>query len=139
MASRNKKRTLGKAQWVLNKVSALVSNNIPILFFIFLFVQFQLSQFFSLPHPALPTPTSHCRSYPPLALSVGPLYMSLDDPSPSFLFIPLSPPLWQLSVCSCFHVAIFFLNLFCSLDSSYKQDHMVFVSLQGGSVQAHLL
>ena len=40
--------------------------------------------------PVLPTPTSHPYSYPHLALSMGLLYMFLDNPSPSF---PLYPPL----------------------------------------------
>ena len=44
--------------------------------------------------PVPPTPTSHPQSYPPLALSMGPLYMFLDGPftsSPCYT-PPLSPP-----------------------------------------------
>ena len=51
--------------------------------------------------PAQPTPTSHPRSYPSLALSMGPLYMFLDD-LPLFSHYPFPPPLWLLSVCSLF-------------------------------------
>ena len=43
-------------------------------------------------------------------------------PSPSFIQPPLSPP----TAVSLFHVSVS-LFLFCSLDSTYKWDHMVFV------------
>ena len=48
----------------------------------------------------------------------------------SFSPSPQPPPLWQLPVCSlypwdCLH----FVSLFCSLDSTYKWDHMVLVFL----------
>ena len=36
--------------------------------------------------PVPPTPTSHPQSYPPLALSMGPSYMFIDDPCPSYVF-----------------------------------------------------
>ena len=37
-----------------------------------------------------PTPTSHLQSFPSLTLSMGPLYMFLDDPFPSFpCYLPL--------------------------------------------------
>ena len=38
----------------------------------------------------------------PLSLSMGPLYKFLDDPSLLSPIIPLSHPLWSLSVCSSF-------------------------------------
>ena len=39
-------------------------------------------------------------------------------------------PLWQLSVCSMYQCFCFyFVKLFCSLDSTYKWDHIVFVFL----------
>ena len=37
-------------------------------------------------------PTSHTRSYLPLALSMCPLYMVLDDPSPIFQIIMIPLP-----------------------------------------------
>ena len=65
--------------------------------------------------PVPPTPSSHPRSYPPLALSMCPLYMSLDDPSPSSPGYP-HPPLWLLSLCSLFHVSSYILLVFCFVD-----------------------
>ena len=50
--------------------------------------------------PAITTPTS--QYYPPLALSMGPLYMFLDKHSPSFPCYSPPQPLWLLSVCSVF-------------------------------------
>ena len=44
---------------------------------------------FSYPHPF---PLPHPQSYPPLALSVCPLYMFRDDPSPTFPIIPSCLP-----------------------------------------------
>ena len=41
--------------------------------------------------PTPPAPTSHPQAYPPLALSMGPLYMLLDDSSTSFSPLSLSP------------------------------------------------
>ena len=56
--------------------------------FFFIVVQVQLSPLLS---PDLPTPTSHIQSSPtPLSLSMGPLYMFLDDPSPSLPCYPSS-------------------------------------------------
>ena len=40
--------------------------------------------------PPPPTPTSHTQSYPSLALSMGPLYLFLDNPSPAFPCYPFS-------------------------------------------------
>ena len=52
----------------------------------------------------------------PLALSMGPLYRVLDDPSPSFLVITLFPSLWLLSVCSFFQCLwLYFACLFVLL------------------------
>ena len=65
--------------------------------------------------PTLAIPTSHPWSYPPLALSMCPLYMFLDDPAPSS---PLCPPprLWLLSVCSLFQCLwLYFACLFVLL------------------------
>ena len=64
-------------------------------------VQLQLSPFFPpLLSLALPTPTSHIQSSSPsLSLSMGPLYIFLDLTLPLLSpVIPLSPPLWSLSV-----------------------------------------
>ena len=62
--------------------------------------------------PAPPTPTSYPQSFPPLALSMGPLYMFLDKPSPSF---PDDPPAPSLLVT----VSLFFISMslviFCLL------------------------
>ena len=92
----------------------------------------QLSQFF----PFCPPPPS-----PPLSPSVNPLsivhvhesfiHVLWLVPSPSFHPFPLPLPLLQLSV-PCFHASgsIFLITLFCSLDSSYKWGHMVFVFCQ---------
>ena len=49
--------------------------------------------------PAPPTLTSHPPSFPTLALSMGPLYMFLDDPFPSFPYYPPPPsPLVTVSL-----------------------------------------
>ena len=45
----------------------------------------------------LPTPTSYIQSTPHLSLSLGPLYMFFDDPSP--FFPPLSPSLLSSGHC----------------------------------------
>ena len=80
-------------------------------------VQVQLSQ---LPPHYSPQPTHPDLSpsiLSPLALSMGPLYMFLDDPSPIFPIIPLPPPLWLLSVCSLFQCFwLYFACLFVLLD-----------------------
>ena len=107
----------------------------------FIVVQIQLSPFschhFSLPHP-------HPPSFLPLALSMGPLHMFLEEPSP-FSRYPPTPPLWFLSVCCycnkltvcqlgyCKFVLYFNISgrillacLFCWLGCTYRWDHMVF-------------
>ena len=62
--------------------------------------------------PAPPTPTSHPQSYHPLALSVGPLYMFLDDPFPSFpCYLPPPSPLVTVSL---FFISVS-LVIFCLL------------------------
>ena len=65
----------------------------------------------------------------PLVLSMCPLYMLLDSPSPIFPIIPFPTPLWLLSVCSLLNVSgyILFACLFCWLGSTYRWDPMVFV------------
>ena len=62
--------------------------------------------------PTTPIPTSQPRSYCPLALSVGLLYMSLDDPSPSFPHYP--PPPIPLGIVSLFLISMS-LVIFCLL------------------------
>ena len=58
---------------------------------------------FSPPLPSTPAiPTSPPQSYTPSALSMGPLYMFLDNPSYFSPHYPLLAPLWLLSVCSFF-------------------------------------
>ena len=52
--------------------------------------------------PVPPILNSHPQSYPPLALSVDPLYIFLGDPSLFSSCYPLPPRLWLLSVCSLF-------------------------------------
>ena len=54
------------------------------------------SIFLHLLSSALLNPTSHPQSFLPLALSMCPLYMLLDDPSLYFLVIALPPPFWLL-------------------------------------------
>ena len=77
-------------------------NSFSFLFFLFFLLLFKDS---CLHFPATiflhPTHCYHPPStLPPLALSMGPLYMFLDDPSPFFPHYPLPAPLWLLSVCS---------------------------------------
>ena len=95
-----------------------------ILFFLLLF-KYSCVHF---PPPlslAPPTPTSHTQSFPSLALSLCPLYLFLDNLSPSF---PLLPPLSLLSVCSLFQCLwLYFACLFCWLVSTSRWDHMVFI------------
>ena len=76
-----------------------------------------VSIFLPLLSPALPIPTSHPQSFPPLALSMSPLYMFLDHPSLSFpcystllvplvtvslFFISMPPVLCCFCCCCCF-------------------------------------
>ena len=75
-------------------------------FFNFIVVQVQLSAFSPIPSlPLLPPPPSILT---PLALSMGPSYMFLDNLSPSFLCYPPPPPLWFPSVCSVFQCLWFY-------------------------------
>ena len=93
-----KTRCKGHNPYQLNK------NTWGLLLFISIFLPFQFLFIFiflllfknsclhspqTTPHTS-PTPTSHPRSYPPLVLSMGPLYMFLHNPSPSFLPLPSS-------------------------------------------------
>ena len=84
------------------------------IFFIVALVQ--LSPFS--PHhapPLHPNPTSHPESYLPLAFLLCPLYMFLDNSSPSFPVPLLSspPPLWLLSLCYLFQCLwLYFTSLF---------------------------
>ena len=65
-----------------------------VTFFVVVFAQVQLSPFSR--HHFLP---SHPQSYPPLALSMDPLYMFFNNPSPSFpCYPPLSSPLVTVSL-----------------------------------------
>ena len=89
------------------------------IFFIFLF-NYCLRRVVSISLPPLPPspaiPTSHPQSDPPLSLSMCPLYMFLDDPSP-FLHFSLPPPLWLLSVCSLFQCLWYYFScLSCFVD-----------------------
>ena len=80
---------------------------------LFIVVQVYLSPFschhFPPPHPS---PPPHPQSYHPLALSLGPLYMFLDDPSPSFPHYPL--PLSPLVTVNLFFISMS-LVVFCLL------------------------
>ena len=85
------------------------------IYFLFFYCSSTLVSISPPPHPPVPpTPTSYPQSFPPLALSMGPLYMFLDDPFPSFscncpplsplvtvslLFISMSLVLFRLLVC----------------------------------------
>ena len=101
-----------------------------IYLFIYLFtvVQVQLSPFSWPPlSPTSTTPTSHPTSYPSLALSMGLIYMFLDDPSSSFPHYPL--PLGYCQFVLYFNVFHYILLtcLFWWLDSTYRWDHMLFI------------
>ena len=63
------------------------------------------------PHTTLPHP-SHPQFYPPLVLSIGPLYLFLDDPSASFPHF--LPPPYPLVTVSLFFISMS-LVLFCLL------------------------
>ena len=76
----------------------LESDSQTFCFFFFFF--FKLLLKYSCLHFPPAIPTSHLWSYPPLALSMGPSYMFLDNCSPFSLHYPFPPPLWLLSVCS---------------------------------------
>ena len=82
------------------------------IFKFFIVVQVQLSPFS--PHTSHhPThPTSHPQSYPPLALSMGPLFMFLDDIDHSFSCYP--PPPSALVTVRLFFISMP-LVLFCLL------------------------
>ena len=60
-------------------------------------VQVQLSSFFPHYSPLPPLPDLPPSILPPLALYMGPLYMFLNNPSPSFPIISISHLLWLLS------------------------------------------
>ena len=100
--------------------------------FLFLFILLQLSQFSPFAFLCLvPTPITAPTVHPHTVVHVHGSFIHVLwlIPAPSFhQSFPL-PFLWQLSVCPCFHVSgsVLFASLFCSLDSSYKWDHMVFV------------
>ena len=83
--------------------SFLCSFSFFLFIYLFLFIFYCCSStVVSIFSPSLsPTPvtlTSHPHSFPPLALSMGPLYMFLDDPSHFYHNYPLPHPLWLLSV-----------------------------------------
>ena len=68
---------------------------------IFLFCSSTFVSIFPSPLSLIPhTATSHPQFFPPSSLSMGTLYMFLDDPSPFFSCYP--PPFCLLSVCSLF-------------------------------------
>ena len=98
--------------------------------FIFIVVWVPLSPFY--PHHALCStlPASHPWTYPPLVLSMCPLCMFLDGPSPILSHYP--SPRQPSGSCQCvlyFSVSgsILLACLFCWLGSTYRWDHMVFV------------
>ena len=86
--------------------------------------------------PTFPTLPSSAQSTPSpqsvltlLSMSMGHLFMFFDWFLPLLsTIIPLLPPLWSLSDHSCVHASgSIVLVCFCSLGSSYRWDHMVFV------------
>ena len=79
--------------------------------------------------PAWPIPTSHSRSYSPLALSMCPLYMFLDDSSSFSHFIPSLVPSGYCQFVLYFNASgcILLAYWFCLLGSTYRWDHVVFV------------
>ena len=76
-------------------------------------------------YPLLPHP-------PPLAVTIQlsvsmSLFSSLLDPF-TFLTQPPNPSLWQLSICTLYlGLCFYFVSLFCSLDSTCKWNHIVFL------------
>ena len=90
----------------------------------FIIVQIQLSPF-SPTHPHV-----YPQSYATLTLSMCPLHMIFGDPSPFFpLFSPYPIPTSYCPFVLNFNVSgcILLACLFCSLGSTYRWDHMVFV------------
>ena len=86
---------MGNVQKQLKRMSEMVQ-----FFFSCFIIQVELSPF-SRHHfpPSPPTPTSHPPTFPTLALSMGPLYMFLDDPSLSFsCYLPPSSTLVTFSL-----------------------------------------
>ena len=73
-----------------------------IYLFIFVVVQVQLSPFSPTMTPRPTNPRLPPWNLLPLALSMCPLHVFFDGPSPIFPHYPLPPPLWLLSVCSLF-------------------------------------
>ena len=69
----------------------------PFFFLNVIVVQVQLSSFFPHYSPLPPLPDLPPSILPPLALYMGPLYMFLNNPSPSFPIISISHLLWLLS------------------------------------------
>ena len=94
----------------------------------FVVVQVLVSIFLP-PLPSSPFPTFHPWSYPPLALSMDPLYLFFDDPSPFSSVVPSSLPsssygqfVLYFNIFGCILLAC----LFCWLGSTYRWDLMVF-------------
>ena len=97
-----------------------------ILFLLFILLQlFQLSLPFLHLHSAPPFPLPH--QFPQCHVHWLCINVFWLIPSPSFIPFPL-PPFQQLSVCFMYltSVTILFISLLCSLDSTYKWDHVVF-------------
>ena len=85
-------------------------------------VQLQLSLFSTyhspLSHPSYLQHSILSPPHSPLALTMGPLYMFLNHPSPSFSCYPLPP--WLMSVCSLFQCLwLYFACLFVLLIKFY--------------------
>ena len=103
-------------------------------FYFLLFILLQLSScpnsFFAFCplHPVHPSCPQSILS--PLSMSMNHSYMFFDSslPLPSTI-LPSHLPFYSCQSVPCFHVSgsIFFISLFCSLDSSYKWGHMVLV------------
>ena len=67
--------------------------------------------------PTPPTPTSYPQSYPPLALSISPLYMFLDDPFPAFsCYLPPCSPLVTVSLFFISMSLVIFYSLVCFVE-----------------------
>ena len=103
------------------------------IYFLFLFILWQLSQFPPpppWPSSAQPTPCSHSPSPHRCPCPRVIHTCTLTNPSPFFPpFLPSPLSSGSCQSVPCFHVSGFVLlvSLFCSLDSSYKWDHMVFI------------
>ena len=116
------------------------------LLYHFIVILLQLSQFPPLPTSAHPTPCSHSLS-PPCCPCPWVIHTcSLSNPFPFFPPFPTPVPSGHCQSVPCFHAcgSSLFISLFCSLNSSYRWDHIlrllfnVGINLTGKYYKPHL-